>query len=297
MRSLRSGTNPLRRAASALKRIRAFTRQPLVAVRLASRFGRAMLSCVSDVSRTERKRMPDRLTVKDARAIAGSLGAPSKMPGAGYGLPIAACNVGARLRAAGPGTNAAGYVNPCGSCYAADGHYRKFAKTILPAQHKRLESIRDPRWTDAMVVLIRAATRTVPYFRWHDSGDLQGITHLDKIVEIARALPDVRFWLPTREARLVKDWQELHGAFPSNLAVRISTMATPSARSLEAGRLFSTVSRGETPEGAQRCIASEPDTPTDCGSCRACWDTDVKWVDYRAHSAVESSVAKRAARS
>lgn len=226
--------------------------------------------------------MPDRLTLKDARVIAGSLGAPSKMPGASYGLPIAACNVGARLRAQGPGMNAAGYVNPCGDCYAAKGTYRTFAKNVLPAQAKRLASIDDERWVGAMVVLIRAATRKVPYFRWHDSGDLQSAEHLSKIADIARQLPDVSFWLPTREARLVRDWLPTN-VCPANLAIRVSAMATPSARSLEAGRLFSTVSTASVPDGAQRCPASEPDKPSECGDCRACWDPSVQWIDYHAH--------------
>lgn len=223
------------------------------------------------------------MTLKAARDIAGSLGKPSKMPGASYGLPISACNVGARLRAQGPGTNAAGYVNPCGSCYAATGFYATFAKSVQASQHKRLAAIEDPQWVDAMIVLIRSATRSEPFFRWHDSGDLQGMAHLEKIVAIAQALPDVKFWIPTREARLVRDYGAIHGDFPPNLAVRISAMATPSAGSLDAGRIFSTVSTSETPNGAQRCPASEPKNPSVCGDCRACWDKSVSWIDYHAH--------------
>lgn len=237
------------------------------------------------------------LSQKAAREIAGSLGSPSKMPGASYGLPIAACNVGARLRAQGPSTNGAGYVNPCGTCYAADGFYLRWAKSILPAQARRLSAIHDPRWTAAMIVLIRGAARrdNCPYFRWHDSGDLQSAAHLSKIADIAEALPDVHFWLPTREARLVRDWLETR-LCPSNLAIRISAMATPSAKSLGAGRLFSTVSEGEAPVGAIRCKASEPTTEAVCGECRACWDSSVQWVDYRSHTALGAARAKRQAR-
>lgn len=226
--------------------------------------------------------MPDRMTLKDARAIAGSLGKPSKMPGASYGLPITACNVGARLRAQGPGTNGAGYVNPCGSCYAAKGFYAAMAHSVIPAQEKRLASITDDRWIPAMVTLISAATRETKYFRWHDSGDLQSAEHLSKIAEIARKLPDVSFWIPTRESRLVRDWLTTN-VCPDNLAIRISAMATPSARSLADGRLFSTVSTGDTPSGASRCPASEPSNPSECGDCRRCWDKSTPWIDYHAH--------------
>lgn len=225
----------------------------------------------------------DSITLKRAREIAGGLGSPSKMPGASYGLPIAACNVGAKLRAIGPSVNAAGYVNPCGSCYAATGLYKTFAKNVLPAQHKRLGSITHPQWEDAMARLIESATKTVPYFRWHDSGDLQSAEHLSRIARIAERMPHVAFWLPTREARLIRDWLETN-VCPPNLTIRISAMATPSARSLAEGRKFSTVSTGASvPDGAQRCPASEPDKPSECGDCRACWDTDVPWIDYHAH--------------
>lgn len=224
------------------------------------------------------------LTLKAAREIAGGLGNPSKMPGASYGLPIAACNVGAKLRAIGPSENAAGYVNPCGSCYAATGMYRTFAKNVIPAQEKRLASITDPRWVDAMVVQWQSAARkSGPFQRWHDAGDLQSAEHLSKIAEIARRLPGHTFWLPTREARLVRDWLAVN-VCPRNLIIRISAMATPSARSLAEGRMFSTVSSGGAiPDGAKRCPASEPSNPSECGDCRMCWDADIPWIDYHAH--------------
>lgn len=223
------------------------------------------------------------LTLKGARAIAGSLGSPSKMPGHSYGLPISACNVGSRLRAQGPGVNGAGFANPCGSCYAAEGFYRRFAKTVIPAQERRLAAITHPRWEDAMVTLI--AHTGDSHFRWHDSGDLQSAEHLSRIVRIAERLPEVSFWIPTREARLVKEWQETNGAFPPNLAVRISTMARPSERGL-AERLYSTVSADTAPEGAYPCPAagkSGDANACDAHGCRACWSTDVPWIDYHLH--------------
>lgn len=226
----------------------------------------------------------DQMTLKRAREIAGSLGSPSKMPGASYGLPIANCNVGAKLRAQGPSMNAAGYVNPCGSCYAATGFYHTFAKNVIPAQQKRLASITHPEWEDAMVAQWESAGRRFgKHHRWHDAGDLQSADHLTRIARIAARMPDHSFWLPTREAKLVRDWLA-ENECPPNLAIRISAMATPSARSLSEGRLFSTVTVGDTaPDGAQRCPASEPDKPSECGDCRACWDTDIQWIDYHAH--------------
>jgi len=55
-----------------------------------------------------------------------------------------------------------------------------------------------------------------PYFRWHDSGDLQSVEHFRLICDIARATPNTTHWLPTKEPRYVK------GDVPANLIVRVS---------------------------------------------------------------------------
>ena len=45
---------------------------------------------------------------------------------------------------------------------------------------RRLESLKHPQWVEAMVALIHGE----PWFRWHDSGDLQSPEHLKKIFEV-----------------------------------------------------------------------------------------------------------------
>ena len=47
---------------------------------------------------------------------------------------------------------------------------------------RRLARLHDPRWVDAMVVLIDDA----PVFRWHDSGDIQSVQHLKNIFEVCK---------------------------------------------------------------------------------------------------------------
>ena len=56
------------------------------------------------------------------------------------------------------------------------------------------------------------------YFRWPSSGDLQGENHLRNIVTLAKHTPDVKHWLSTREAEVVR----AVGQFPDNLVVRLS---------------------------------------------------------------------------
>ena len=97
---------------------------------------------------------------KEAKAITGGLSAPSKMPGPAYNLPAVACITGAKL------VKVPGSV--CAGCYALKGRYR--FPNVQAALNRRLKSLEHPDWIRAMVVLIDKA----PWFRWHDSGDLQG---------------------------------------------------------------------------------------------------------------------------
>lgn len=205
------------------------------------------------------------MTLKEAREIAGTLSTPSKMPCHSYGLPAEECITGSKL------VDVPNSV--CNGCYALKGFYQTYAKTIKPAQYKRLEAIEHPEWVQAMVTLIGATGNK--WFRWHDSGDLQSVEHLAKIVEIAEQLPKVKFWLPTREYKIVSLYR---GEIPSNLVIRLSAHKVdglPIATSLQTSTVHT-----ETPIGFE-CRARYQSN--ECGSCRACWDPKVQNVSYHKH--------------
>src|SRR5690606_140377 len=149
-------------------------------------------------------------TRESAWELVGGLSRPSKMPGYAYGLPAKECKVGAKLVGI-PGS-------VCNGCYALKGNYR--LNNLQRPQYRRLESLSHPRWTEAMIFLMHSLD--VRWFRWHDSGDLQSPSHLEKIATIAQATPHVRFWLPTREKAFVYTYLKRHGSFPENLVVRLS---------------------------------------------------------------------------
>ena len=89
-------------------------------------------------------------------------------------------------------------------------------KVVQDAQYRRLKAIKNPRWVEAMAHLINSKKPDV--FRWHDSGDVQDLDHLNKIYEVCRLTPDKRHWMPTREA-----WVKDHvSRAPSNLIIRFS---------------------------------------------------------------------------
>lgn len=206
--------------------------------------------------------------IKFYESIAGSLSKPSKMPGYGYGLPaLTSCKTGSKLAKI-PGTS-------CSKCYACKGHY--VMPNVVEAQAKRLESISDPLWVEAMVAMI--SSHREKYFRWHDSGDITSIEHLSKLVQIAVRLPEYKFWLPTQEHALVSKFRKTHGEFPPNLTVRLSVPKID-GRPLKTDLTSSSVVKHSKAAGHE-CPA--PNQGNKCGECRACWSKEVKHVSYRQH--------------
>jgi hypothetical protein len=203
------------------------------------------------------------MNLKEAKAITGGLSSPSKMPGYAYNLPAWQCITGVKLQAV------AGSV--CAGCYAMKGRYR--FKNVKDALNRRLNSLKHPQWIPAMTLLVTHYSKKVPFFRWHDSGDLQSVTHLANIMKVAKATPAVQHWLPTREAQLMKLINP--AAIPQNLIIRMSSHMIDQAP-VKFWPWTSTVStEGKT------CPAQ--DQGNQCRDCRACWDRSVSNVTYPLH--------------
>ena len=216
-------------------------------------------------------------------AITGGLSKPSKMPGFAYSISAKRCNVGAKLRKVAGST--------CSKCYALKGRY--VFPNVAAAMERRYQAMRinSTQWAAAMIASIRKATArhaaarpdaTLPLapFRWHDSGDLQGIKHLHAIVVIAEETPNVMHWLPTREYALVREYLRRYHHFPANLIVRVSAPMIGAVAS--EWEHSSSVDAARTPLTAWvDCPASKQGNK--CMDCRACWDKDVEVVNYKKH--------------
>lgn len=232
--------------------------------------------------------MPAAMTLKSARDIAGTVSiSNSKMPGGTFALATSGCNVGGRL------AKVEGSV--CHKCYAV--RLEKFRPAVLAAWEANLARTLDymatadgrKAWTDAMIVQVQwAVARTgEPFFRWFDSGDIPrsmtGLRLLDCIAAVAIALPDVSFWLPTREVQTVNAWR-MAWVVPGNLTIRLSSaMIGAAPLRVAADVKTSTVHRkgpGASPVG-HVCPARHQGNQ--CGSCRACWSRDVSNVSYPVH--------------
>jgi hypothetical protein len=205
-----------------------------------------------------------------AEKITGGLSITQKMPCPSWGIPATRCKLGSIL------AQRANTV--CGSCYALKGRYR--FSHVQQKLEERYRGLFQPLWTPAMVFLIRwYADR---YFRWFDSGDLQGESHLRNIRTVAEHTPEIQHWLPTREAAIVRAVRDRIGEFPENLTVRLSghyvdgpppDWPTTSTVAREAHR--------ETHEGSYACPSRLQGNS--CGDCRACWSPEVPQVVYTLH--------------
>lgn len=211
------------------------------------------------------------MTLNELKNRTGGLSAPSKMPGFSYNLPATECKTGSKLRKVQGST--------CAKCYAMKGRYR-FAN-VSNAMHRRLDAITRPDWVDSMVEEIEKREKN-GFFRWHDSGDIQSLDHLRKIAEVARRLPHIQFWLPTREYSIYSEFLRTE-VEPPNLCVRVSALKVdfPAPRTLGGNPvLSSTVHKDSTPQG-HKCPA--PTQGNQCGDCRACWDRSIENVSYHIH--------------
>lgn len=193
----------------------------------------------------------------------------------------------------------------CDSCYANKGSYTQYP-TVKIAQRARFEWVREclktPEGTDTFVsTMVRTIRKAVDgeqrkypgtgrYFRVHDSGDLFSPAYTWAWVRIVQALPDIRFWFPTRSWRPMRmqkltpatrmAWELALTALASepNVTVRPSALffnaPAPSIPGLAAGTTASD-------DGSFTCPASRQNN--ECRDCRACWDKPDLAISYRAH--------------
>ena len=230
-------------------------------------------------------------TLKQATEIIGGYTVTSKMPTISYSISAKDCITGSKLRKI--------KNSVCSDCYALKGNYIRYAKNIEKAQNKRLKAIFSKDWTNAMIYIMNHQKQVIKsgLFRWHDSGDLQSMEHLQKIVDIAKSTPNIKHWLPTKESNIIKNFK---GDIPKNLIIRLSGSFIDGK-----APIYKNTSTVTTDINKPNCKAyltdknhkvhtqKQFDKYTSkqkkvfdfghCGNCRKCWDSSIKNVSYLNH--------------
>lgn len=182
-----------------------------------------------------------------------------------------------------------GLVDACRGCYATTGNYR-FPNVKAPRIHNQQDWKRE-EWTSEMI----EALDNDRYFRWFDSGDLYDIRLARKVLEVMKATPHCRHWLPTRMHKFEK-FQTILAEMSElpNVTVRLSSDSVT-------GELVAPVAGVDT--SSTIVPAVDDITPTmalceastregKCGPCRQCWSKEVKVIAYPAHGVTMHKVIK-----
>lgn len=246
--------------------------------------------------------------------------ATTKMRCGSFSLPAGPPKMGGTCPAAGlkpEATHASDWI--CYGCYATTGNY--VFTSVQTVQALRKEWVRRTMAEGSFVDLIswalaqylaspRHAAIPLPgnrvarvaldprYFRIHDSGDFSwlGPAYALAWAEIARRMPKVRFWAPTRDWVFDRMLPSLRAA-PSNLSIRPSALYVdekpPAVEGLGAG---TTVAFGAT-RGVWDCPAYAADehscetgiNPAGKKGCRVCWIHPEREVNYRPHGGISET--------
>jgi hypothetical protein len=213
----------------------------------------------------------------------GGFSSTSKMPWLSWSISADLCITGGKL------AKIKGTI--CALCYAQKGTYN-WPNTIS-AMQRRIDAWNDNlNWVDDFIASLgelanRLDDPSLLYFRWFDSGDIQSISMLNDIVAIAIGLPNVKFWLPTKEHGFVREYILNGGIIPDNLTIRLSAYKVN--QMIEHNSVISKM--------LPNSIAVESDysyfdwvyyCPSQkqgnkCLDCRSCWDKDTKTIAYTIH--------------
>lgn len=176
-------------------------------------------------------------------------------------------------------------VAACSGCYATTGNYN-YPNVKAPRAFNREDWQRDG-WVADMV----AALDSSRYFRWLDSGDVYALGLAEKILQVMKATPWCKHWLPTRMhkfpkfASVLAEMQAL-----DNVSVRFSADTVDGTFTAGVHGSVIIPSADNAPAGVTVCEAYQRSGK--CDGCRACWDKTIGTIAYPAHGVKMAKVIR-----
>jgi hypothetical protein len=186
-----------------------------------------------------------------------------------------------------PGSVAANgeLVDACKGCYATTGNYR-FANVKAPRLHNREDWQRES-WVPDMV----KSLDNDRYFRWFDSGDMYSLDLAQKMLDVMKATPHVKHWLPTRMHKFAKFANVLSQMKAlANVSVRFSSDSVTGEYVEGVHGSVIVPTADAVPNGVTLCRAYANDGK--CNGCRACYDKAVPVIAYPAHGVKMAKVIR-----
>lgn len=213
----------------------------------------------------------------------GGLSRPSKMPCYSWGIPTQTCRRAKGLMIDEPNSI-------CGKCYAMTHAYNwKVVKDAYSRRYESWKNLPSRDWVNYMVTILNSdKVSKKGYFRWFDSGDIQSLSMIYQLIEIAERTPTIKHWVATREYMdIVKTMTEY---IPSNMIFRLShtnideldevISLTASVKNVQQSIVISSSDIKLTPK-QYTCPSMK--THGMCGDCRACWNSRIEHVAYMLH--------------
>jgi len=245
--------------------------------------------------------------IESIAIIGGKLGEPAKMPCyTGQSMPNTTCKRGSEL--------VQNKESVCSMCYASRGHY--MTSNVQNRLWERWEALtmahEDGRLNEyelafSKVLLEYVASYRPEYFRWFDSGDLQGGWHIESIERIINMTEkegaQICHWLPTHENKIVINYAKKNNK-PKNLIIRVSQdminkIDDDIKRIIDVGLGASVVCTKDKLKDmlnecrkkkitAAICTAKYNPDGTEsgrnkCGPCKLCWNPNIQVIIYPKH--------------
>lgn len=167
-------------------------------------------------------------------------------------------------------------VDACSGCYATTGCYNFKGTKAVRADNKA--AWQEAGWVQTMTTALRKQR----FFRWFDSGDMYSLSLARKMLEVMKATPHVKHWLPTRMHKFPK-----FSAIIAEMQALPNVMVRPSSDAVDGtytvGVHGSTILPAGMPVPAGVVACTAPDNGGKCNGCRACYSKDVPVVAYIAH--------------
>ena len=223
-------------------------------------------------------------TTKDTHGMSSM----DKMWGASEDTPTWGCNLGSKLR------SEEGSV--CEGCYVDNIAHLK-SDSVQAHQTRNLLGLANPQMYAAALSWQIGQTGH-DHIRLNASGDIQNPHHYALLSDVANAHPDKKFWLSTREADHLGKFLKAGGQIPPNLNIRVSQHMQhhPVHHTKQLSNLIAShpnitgssvnASHKYEPGGVYVCPAAGKkgeQNRCETHNCTACWDPNVKAIDYTGH--------------